>query len=291
MNYHIESKELDVVVSTIGGELQSIKDKIGTEYLWQANPKFWEDRAPNLFPYIARLTKNQYILNNKLYQMDIHGFVKNMELDNVVKKSNKLTFQLCDNEITRSQYPYRFTYKIMYELKENKLEIMYVVKNNDTKEMYFGVGGHPGFPVPLHKKLEFEDYYLEFEKPCKPQKIGFTKDCFLNGENRLYSLMEDKKIGLKHSLFDQDAIILENTSKAVTLRSDKDKKSITVEYPDMPYIGFWHVPKKKAPYVCIEPWTSLPSRKDVIEDISLQSSLVSLKPQHTYKNKWSIRIN
>ena len=25
--------------------------------------------------------------------------------------------------------------------------------------MYFGIGGHPGFQVPLEKRLEFEDLY------------------------------------------------------------------------------------------------------------------------------------
>ena len=28
--------------------------------------------------------------------------------------------------------------------------------------MYFGLGGHPGFNVPLEAGLSFEDYCLEF---------------------------------------------------------------------------------------------------------------------------------
>lgn len=37
------------------------------------------------------------------------------------------------------------------------------------------------------------------------------------------------------------------------LTSDKGKKSIHVNYPDMPYLGLWHWPKTDAPYICIEP--------------------------------------
>ena len=28
--------------------------------------------------------------------------------------------------------------------------------------MYFGIGGHPAFNVPLESSLTFEDYYLSF---------------------------------------------------------------------------------------------------------------------------------
>ena len=54
--YSLDNGVLSVRVSSIGGQLLSVK-KDGKEYLWQGDPAFWEDRAPNLFPYIARLTK------------------------------------------------------------------------------------------------------------------------------------------------------------------------------------------------------------------------------------------
>ena len=45
-------------------------------------------------------------------------------------------------------------------------------------------------------------------------------------------------------------------------------RRVTVSYPDMDYIGFWHATLTEAPYVCIEPWSSLPSRQDIVEDLS-----------------------
>ena len=44
-------------------------------------------------------------------------------------------------------------------------------------------------------------------------------------------------------------------------------KEICVTYPNMTYLGIWHMPKTDAPYICIEPWSSLPSRKNVVEDL------------------------
>ena len=58
----------------------------------------------------------------------------------------------------------------------------------------------------------------------------------------------------------------------------------------MPYIGFWHAVKTDAPYICIEPWSSLPSRQDVVEELSEQPSLVRLPAQEIYRNSWSIEV-
>ena len=56
MNYKISNSILTVKISSRGGELRSMCDSDGQEYIWQGDKEIWEDRAPNLFPYIGRLT-------------------------------------------------------------------------------------------------------------------------------------------------------------------------------------------------------------------------------------------
>ena len=51
------------------------------------------------------------------------------------------------------------------------------------------------------------------------------------------------------------------------------KKAVKVSYVDMPYVGFWHMPCMDAPYVCIEPWCSLPSRQGITENLEEQKNL------------------
>lgn len=106
-----------------------------------------------------------------------------------------------------------------------------------------------------------------------------------------FPLTDGSKIPLKHSLFDNDAIVLTHTSKTVSLKSDRGTRRVTVSYPDMDYIGFWHATLTEAPYVCIEPWSSLPSRQDIVEDLSTQPGLKSLKAGGVYRNSWSIEIH
>ena len=49
--------------------------------------------------------------------------------------------------------------------------------------MYFGLGGHPGFNVPLEAGLSLEDYCLEFSEKANPSRVLFTDDCYRTGEN------------------------------------------------------------------------------------------------------------
>ena len=71
---------------------------------------------------------------------------------------------------------------------------------------------------------------------------------------------------------------------------DKTPLAITVTYPQMDYLGLWHMPKTDAPYLCIEPWRSLPSRQDVVEEFDCKSDLVHLAPGGEYQNCWKVAV-
>ncbi len=286
----IQNEYLTVQIDEKGAELYSIKDKNGQEYLWQGDSKYWSDRAPNLFPYIARLTDKKYTLYGKTYEMDIHGFAKDMIFETKQISDSCIHFIIKDTEATKVQYPYAFVFMITYSLEGKKLSITYYVKNEDEKTMYFGVGAHPGFGVPMEDGLNFEDYYLEFDEVTPAKRVGFSEDCFVTGEDKLFDLAGDTKLSLQHNMFDDDAIVLVDMARGVTLKSDQGKNAIHVEYPDMPYLGLWHWPKTDAPYICIEPWSSLPSRKDVIEDLQTQPNLISLDAGKGYCNKIDVTI-
>ena len=294
--YSLDNGVLSVRVSSIGGQLLSVK-KDGKEYLWQGDPAFWEDRAPNLFPYIARLTKGTYTVHGKEYHLPIHGFLPAAEMKAEVQEESLLVLRLDADESTLACYPFVFTLRIRYELNQDTLRIAYEVENGGTEDMYFGIGGHPGFQAPLEDGLSFEDYFLEFESEGQsgtdaqpPVRIGFSPTCFLNGKDEPWPLEKGCRIPLRHDLFDDDAIVLSHTPKTVVLRSEKGGRGVRVRFPQMPYIGFWHAVKKPAPYVCIEPWSSLPSRQDVVEELSEQPGLIHLEGKGVYRNLWSIQL-
>lgn len=292
MMEQLENEILSVRVSDEGAQLCSVFDKrTQTEHLWQGDVRYWREHAPNLFPYIARLTDGKYTYQGQTYEMKIHGFAKYRTLSLVKKSENELVYELTDDEQTRAQYPFAFAYRVHFILNQDTLSVIYEVENRDTKTMHFAVGGHPGFHIPFREGGSFETYYLEVPKRDEAalKRVIFSDDCFVLGEEP-YEELKDGKLFLKHELFDNDAVVLTGSGNTVVLTDGQEGTRIRVTYPGMPYIGFWHKPHTDAPYVCIEPWSSLPSRKGVTEDLETQENLLSLEAGKTYQNRWDIAM-
>lgn len=290
MIYTIRNGRLAVDIAARGAELQSIQDEQGTEYLWQGDEQIWPDRALNIFPYVARLQDGTYQYKGQKYQLPIHGFLKNSELEALDIENDSVTFQLLSSMVTRKLYPFDFTLRLQYTLCDSQLRITETIRNEGSEPMYFGLGGHPGFIVPVAGEGEFSDWYLEFAKEAQPVRIGFGDTLLRNGDDVPYPLVKQKILPLTHELFDDDAIILKDMAHKVTLKSAKSRHRITVEYPQMDYLGIWHRPQTAAAYVCIEPWASLPGREGVCEDLTVQPDLISLPAGQTYRNRWTITI-
>lgn len=285
----LKNDQISLTVDSMGAQMMSLTAG-DTEYLWQGEAKYWSDRAPTLFPFIGRLTQNSYCYKGKIYHMTIHGFASQIDFTPIEQGADYVILSLSSNIASLVLYPFDFTLDVTYRLVESSVAVTYTVRNKSGDVMPFGIGGHPGFRVPICEGNRFEDYYLEFSLPCKPDRVGFTPQLFLSSHDEAYPLEDSKRISLRHDLFDEDAIILKNMCREISLRSETSGHFVKVSYPQMAYLGIWHWPKTDAPYVCIEPWTSLPSRQDVVEDFACKSDLIHLLPSKTYENTWTITI-
>lgn len=289
MLHTIRNNWLSVTVSEQGAELQSILGADGTEYLWQGDLKYWSDRAINIFPYVARLVEGSYFLDGEKHQMSIHGIAPYRRFSLTSHSDTEMLFFLESDAASFAEYPRNFRFYVGYALREDTLEVTYRVENRDDKTMYFGLGGHPGFNVPLDSGRDFSDYRIRFGESCNPYQVTFSEDCFISG-TRPYPLEQGTRIPLCHDLFDQDAIVLGDVSHTVTLDTEGGH-GVTVRYPGMDYLGLWHMPKTDAPYVCIEPWCSLPSIQGAIAVFEEQEDLIRLPAGDTYCNVWTIQIH
>lgn len=290
MIYTLRNSEMEVQVSSKGGELVSLRDAEQTEYIWIGDAKYWKRHAPQLFPCIGRLTNNQYRMDGALHEMGQHGFLRDYELMKVEESETSLHLQLQSDASTRQLYDRDWTVDIFYSLCGKTLSVKFQVRNCDTRTMRFGYGIHPGFNVPLNPALRFEDYRLDFHEASIPKQMELTERYTISGGMHDYALEEGRYLPLQHSLFDHDAIILKDMPHTVTLGSQKDEKKVTVAFPDMPYLGIWHAPETDAPFVCIEPWSSLPSTDGVIDEFETKLDFITVEPEETYTNCWSISI-
>lgn len=288
MLHTLKNEYLNVKISINGGELQSITTKNNNELLWQGDATFWGNRATNLFPIVGRLTDGKYTYDNNEYSMGVHGFVRHSTLTPEKTGENSIKFTLTENETTLSQYPFKFSYNVEYTLDKNKITCTYRVKNTDDKTIIFGVGGHPGFNIPLSGESNFEDWQLIFDNGENMKEVLLSDTCYILSKTRPYK--DNKILPLKHSLFDNDAIVLQETGGSVTLKSAKSTTQIKMEYSDFNYLGLWHKPKTEAKFVCIEPWTSLPAKNLIVDDLKTKQDMIHLEPNKEFAVSFNLII-
>ena len=285
----IENKYLTAEINETGAELYSIKSKkTGREYIWQGDPAYWSGRSPVLFPICGRLFQGKYTYCGKEYEMPIHGITKGVDFKSQKISENSVEFTLVSDENTKKQYPFEFEFTVRFALKKNSLLITYFVKNKDGKEMPFSFGAHPAFNVPFYDGGKFEDCFIEFSKNELDKVI--LSDSGLNLNKTEKFSLKDKKLYLKHDLFDNDAWFFAIKKGKTKLKSDKTPDFIEVSYNDMTCLGLWHMPKTDAPYVCIEPWHGIPCDEGKVDDFNNKRQTLRLSPNKTFKNTYSIKI-
>ncbi len=289
MIYTIENEFLTVKIDEVGAQLMSIKTKDNHEYLWQGDKKYWTGRAYNLFPVIGRMYEGEYDYQGVTYSMPLHGFVRKEKLKVGLISKSAVSFSYQDNEMTRGYYPFAFFYKVIFSLKGNRLFVKTQVENTDDKTIHFGVGGHPGFFVPMEEGLAFEDYKIAFENAVDMRQCVMDNNVLFTGRLPAYPL-KDNILPLSHDLFPVDALVLKNSGGRATIYSDKGTRKVTMNYPDMPYMGIWHKPATDAPYICLEPWSTLPAGANGRDDFENKADMTHLAVGEVYENTWDLEI-
>ncbi len=277
MNYVIENQFLRVEVDSFGAELQSVKGgKSGFEYLWQGSPDLWRNKATIIFPICGRLYNGKYYHDGKTFEMGLHGIARHYNFGLKEKFDDKITLVLKSTEQIKSDYPFDFELLVSYILSGNTVRTEFTVKNLSNTVMPFSVGGHPGFNVPFVDGENFEDYYVQFDNKTEFDYLLFTENKLCSGETAKLKT-DNGKIALRHDLFDNDAIFMLDDENSVTLKSNKNNRSIKVSYKDMTHLGLWHTPLTKAPFVCIEPWHGSPAIDGKMENFYDKADMILLE--------------
>lgn len=275
--YTIKNDYITLELSEIGGEPLSIK--MGDhEYLWHRDAKYWKSSAPVLFPTVGRLRGGEWCDGDVTYPMGNHGFARHQPMKALAMR-DFAEFTLTDNEESRKSYPYSFTLRRRFKLAKNSILETITVTNTDSRDMHFGIGLHPGFMIPEGRAR------LSLELAEEPKRQLLSPAFLMADEDEPYALRDGKYIDLDNSLFDNDAIILTGV-KSATLESPDSERSVTVIFPDAKYVGFWQPDHSDAPFLCIEPWQSLPASDapagSPADQISERKGFVTLAPGASY---------
>jgi galactose mutarotase-like enzyme len=288
LNYEIKNSFISAKIDSFGAQLNSLKKtNENLEYIWQANPQYWNRHAPILFPIVGRLKDDEYFYKGNKYNMTQHGFARDCEFELVKKEENYLKFRLKNNEKSLEIYPFLFELDISYELVENKLIISYEVKNMTNSKMLFSIGAHPAFNWPLENE-EKNNAYLEFEN------IENTKRYFLNDKGLVYDSSDleiiENKIPLSEELFKEDALVFNDLSiKTVSFKNTNNKNYIKLDFKNFPYLGLWSKPSG-APFLCIEPWFGVADSFDSSKNLEDKKGIIALQEDEIFSCFYSIEI-
>ena len=278
MIYTIKNDKLIVSVNERGAELWSVKDaQSGLEYIWQGDPKYWEDRALTLFPICGQLYGAKYTYEGKEYSMGPHGFALGMIFSVKAQSESSITLSASANDETRACYPFDFTLDITFTLEGNELKVSANIVNNGDKVLPATFGAHPGFNVPLADGLKFEDYYFEFSEECYPNQLTILEDAMFAGTTERLDLEDDKKLRLSRDLFKIDGIFMNQIASEITLKTDKNDRFVTVKYHGFPYLGIWQEYGADTPFICVEPWCGLPDYEGLSRDILKKNDMFHIK--------------
>ena len=251
----LKNDVLTIEVSGHGAELSSIR-KGETEYLWQADPKFWGRHSPVLFPIVGSVWEGRYRVGENEFTLGQHGFARDMDFTLVWQTETELRYRLESTEDTLAKYPWPFCLEIGYRLHDNKIDVIWEVSNPGVEDMYFQIGAHPAFNYPDYDLEKKERGYFSFDRTEGLECIRIVgKGCVDAVTKYSMELDENGRYPLASDTFDViDTLMLQDSQiKRVTLHRVDGSPWLSLDFT-APVVGLWSPPTKNAPFICIEPW-------------------------------------
>ena len=254
MTFELSKGELRAVVRTKGGELVSLKDGTGREYIWEGDPAFWSGQNPILFPIVGTLREGKIELRGQSCEMGRHGFARGMEFALAEQGEDFITLELRENADTLACYPYPFRLWVTHRLVEAGFTTTFTVSNPGDVPMPFCIGAHTAVRCPLEEGERFEDYELVFDVQEAAASHLLTPEGIIRHGQTEPMLTESGRIPLNYDVFARlDTIIFSLLrSETATLRSHKTGRGLRLDFKEFPMVAFWTKPG--APFLCMEPW-------------------------------------
>lgn len=285
MNYRICAGDLSAEISSSGAELVSVKDNGGNEYIWTAED-VWKRHAPLLFPFVCNTASKKYTVDGREYALSNHGFARDSEFTVTDKGEDFVTMTLSSSDKTKEKYPFDFLLTVTYRVSGKCLSQEMKVKNTGSGEMYFFIGGHPGFlcPFTADRDSTFEDYDVVYEKPetVIQQLPGGDVTVLDNGTT----------VPVTRELFKNDVFLKDKpASSKISLVSRKSGRSVTVSYDRSGCIAVWSPYDDRAGFVCLEPWAAAPVYCCDTEELTEMPHAKRLAPGGEFSFGFDISVN
>lgn len=291
MIHTLENDQLRIKIADHGAELSEIYDRTNDrQVLWNADPAYWKRHAPVLFPNVGRYYEDHCLINGRSYTSGQHGFARDMEFICMDKTDKSVTHLLESTEETLKHWPYIFQLYITHTLNGRDLTVSWKVINQTQETMYFTIGAHPAFNVPILPDTVQNQYHLTFNEA---KELSYR---LLNPEygtvipDKTYTLhLENNSCPIDEHMFDHDALVFDNgqiTKAGIALPDGTSYVEISCD--GFPNFGIWSA--AGAPFVCLEPWMGRCDNTGYDNELSQKPNINELKPDEIFNQSYMISI-
>lgn len=263
MIYTLKNDKLEVKVKSLGAELISVISKDGFEYIWQG--KEWPKHSPVLFPICGALLGGKYVYNAREYSLEKHGFAKLYDFALKEVTDTSLTLVLESNEETLALYPFEFTLTACFTIDENVLKVVFSIDNTGKQIMPYMFGWHPAFA--LGGEAPIGSFYVDFGDRKELYRHTLQNGPFINPFYTSYPINNGKYYLNEEEIYANDTMIFKDAPTKVVLAGGEQERKLTLEYSDnLSYLCIWKYPSSSARYLCLEPWSDVPSDGETPEN-------------------------
>lgn len=281
----IASDELEVTVSDLGAEMQSLA-RGGLEYLWQGDPEWWSGRSPILFPIVGKAPDDRVEIDGHGGEMKQHGFARRMAFERVRAEPSRVIHTLTDTVETHAAYPKPFALTVTHAVSGPTLSVSALVANTGRSPLPFGLGFHPAFAWPL-PGAEGAAHQVVLANGAEPEmarlRDGFYSDALRPSPFRRGALTLDP------SQFDEDAMIFPEGAGTRLSYGVDGGPTLTFDFDGLPNLALWQKPG--APFICIEPWHGMAAQEGAGPEIADRPFTKILAPAETARFRWSVTLS
>ncbi len=284
----IGSDALTAQINPLGAELWSLTDAAAREYMTDADPAFWDRRAPLLFPVVGELAGGQLRVDGVAHDLPRHGFARTSQFDLVEHAADQVRFRLTDSAQTRAAYPFAFALDMAFRVTGWRLDMVASVHNPGAAALPFSFGYHPAFAWPLPGAADKRAHCLTFERnePQPVRRVDRATGVLLPHSEP--TPVEGRDLLLDSALFEADAVIWTELHSRALRYHAPGGAALDIAFPDTPMLGLWQVPGAR--YICIEPWQGHADPQGFAGDFTAKPGLVMLAPGAVRSFRLSVTV-
>lgn len=306
MKITLKNNKYEVVLNSLGAEINSFRVlKNGTQLVFEGPTEVWKYHAPVLFPHVGRIKDGFYTYKQKKYSLVNNGMSRDMEHKVIAQDEKSVTFELTESEETFPKFPWKFSLKTYYELKDDGLIFTTTVTNTDSSEMLFSLGSHTAFCCPRNTDAAGttnSDYQYEFEVKEPLTTVLLNSEAQLACDEdgtapctKLYGEKDAGIISINEKGFGNGHFFTKFSSNWVGLRNKKDNSLIKVNCANYPYLMVWQGGNGAEGisgngFNCIEPWYGTADAENTDHSWENKPALISLEPGKSFTADQSIML-